>query len=133
MKINILLIFLSCTLLSHAENSSLQVPQSPLIDSAHSVKEDEEFKVVDQMINATSKQLETQKQMKELMLQLKLQREEFIQGNQTRSHTAKMVRTARQICELISSNHLEHLFAKDYMDELTFFSSIAGKSAVTRP
>ncbi len=133
MKITILLIFLSCTILCHAENSTLQVPQSSLLDRAHSVKEDEEFKVIDQMINATSKQLETQKQMKELMLQLKLQREEFIQGNQTRSHTGKMVRTARQIYELISSNHLEHLFAKDYLDELTFFSSIAGKSAVTRP
>ena len=67
------------------------------------------------------------------MLQLKKQREEFVQGNQSKGHAAKLVRTARQVYEMITANHLEHLFAKDYLDELTFFASIAGKTAMTRP
>ena len=95
--------------------------------------ENDELKVIEQLIEATTRQLGTQKQIKELMLQFKKQREEFVQGNQTKSHAGRMVRTARQIYEMISSNHLEHLFAKDYLDELTFFSSIAGKTSVTRP
>ena len=44
-----------------------------------------------------------------------------------------MVRTARQIYELITANRIEYLFAKDYIDELTFFSSVAGKSGVSKP
>ncbi len=115
------------------DNPTLLIPQSSLIETALPLAENDEVKVIDQLITATSRQLETQKQMKELMLQFKKQREEFIQGNQTKSHAGRMVRTARQIYEMISSNHLEHLFAKDYLDELTFFSSIAGKTALTRP
>jgi hypothetical protein len=116
-----------------ADNPTLQIPQSPLIETSLPLGEEDEVKVIEQLISASSRQLETQKQMRELMLQFKKQREEFIQGNQTKSHAGRMVRTARQIYELITSNHLEHLFAKDYLDELTFFSSIAGKTAVQRP
>jgi len=119
--------------LCHAENQSLLVPQSPLTEDSLSLREDDEFKAIDQLISATTQELEAQKQMKELMLQFKKQREEFVQGNQTKSHAGRMVRTARQIYEMITSHHLEHLFAKDYLDELTFFSSIAGKSALTKP
>ena len=130
-KIFISLLFLHG--LCHAENQSLLVPQSPLTEDSLSLREDDEFKAIDQLISATTQELEAQKQMKELMLQFKKQREEFVQGNQTKSHAGRMVRTARQIYELITSHHLEHLFAKDYLDELTFFSSIAGKSALTKP
>ena len=116
-----------------SDNSTLLIPQSSLIETTLPLSENDEMKIIDQMISATSRQLEMQKQMKELMMQFKKQREEFVQGNQTKSHAGRMVRTARQIYEMITSNHLEHLFAKDYLDELTFFSSIAGKAAVTRP
>jgi hypothetical protein len=133
MKIKFLFLALIWTSIGSTDNPTLIIPQSSLIETALPLAENDEVKIIDQLITATSRQLETQKQMKELMLQFKKQREEFIQGNQTKSHAGRMVRTARQIFEMISSNHLEHLFAKDYLDELTFFSSIAGKTAVTKP
>lgn len=116
-----------------AENPTLHVPQSSLIETSVPLGESDEINMIDQLISTTQHQLETQKQIKNLMLQFKKQREEFVQGNQTRAHAGKMVRTARQIYEMITSNHMEHLFAKDYIDELTFFSSIAGKTALSRP
>jgi hypothetical protein len=117
-----------------AQNPILLVPQSSLVEINVSLgAEEDEIKALEQLIVATTKQLEAQKQLKELMLQFKKQREDFVQGNQTKSHASRMVRTARQIYEMITSNHLEHLFAKDYIEELSFFSSIAGKTAVTRP
>ena len=126
--------FLLCSpLLSWAENPTLLIPQSSLIETSLPLSEQDELKIVEQLIIATSTQLNAQKQMKELMLQFKKQRETFIQGDQTKAHAGRMVRTARQIYEMISANHLEHLFAKDYLDELTFFASIAGKTAVNRP
>ncbi len=124
---------LAITPLSHAENPTLLVPQSPLIQASLPLGEEDEVKVVDELIASTASQLEMEKHLKQMMLQFKKLREEFVQGNQTKAHAGKMVRTARQIYESISANHLEHLFAKDYLDELSFFSSIAGKTAVTRP
>ncbi len=117
----------------NGENRTLLIPQSSLMDVSLPLAEDDEMKVIDQLIVATTTQLETQKQLRVTMLQFKKQREEFVQGNQTKAHAGRMVRTARQIYEMVTANHLEHLFAKDYLDELTFFSSIAGKTAVTRP
>jgi hypothetical protein len=133
LRINIFLFAISWTSIGSTDNPTLLIPQSPLIETALPLTENDEIKVIDHLIIVTARQLEMQKQMKEIMLQFKKQREEFIQGNQTKAHAGKMVRTARQIYEMIISNHLEHLFAKDYLDELTFFSSIAGKTAVTKP
>lgn len=126
-------LILCFSLSSWAENPTLLIPQSSLIQMSMPLSEEDELKIVDQLIIATTTQLETQKQMKELMLQFKKQRETFIQGDQSKSHAGRMVRTARQIYEMIAANHLEHLFAKDYLDELTFFASIAGKTSVNRP
>ncbi len=128
-----ILFFLCFSPFCHTENPTLLIPQSSLIDTNLPLGEEDEVKIIDQLITATTAQLETEKHLKELMLQFKKQREDFIQGNQTKTHAGRMVRTARQIYETIAANHLEHLFAKDYLDELTFFSSIAGKTAVTRP
>lgn len=133
-KIIISFFVLFCYSLSvFADNPTLRIPQSSLIETSLPLGEEDEIKTIEQLISATELQLETQKHLKELMLQLKKQREEFVQGNQTKGHAVKLVRTARQVYELITANHLEHLFAKDYLDELIFFSSIAGKTAITRP
>jgi hypothetical protein len=129
----VILFVMSLFSICQAEHPTILIPQSSLIETTLPLGGEDEIKVIEQLISATTRQLETQKQMKELMMQFNKQREEFIQGNQTKSHAGKMVRTARQIYEMITSNHLEHLFAKDYLDELTFFSSIAGKTAMTRP
>lgn len=128
-----LLFLLNFSLFSWAENPTLLIPQSSLIETSLPLSEQDELKIVEQLIIATSKQLDAHKQMKELMLQFNKQREAFVLGEQTKAHAGRMVRTARQIYEMISANHLEHLFAKDYLDELTFFASIAGKTTVNRP
>jgi hypothetical protein len=117
----------------HAENKTLQIPQSSLIETSLPMTEEDELKAVEELIIATQEQLQKHIALKEMMLQFKKQREAFVQGNQTKTHAGRMVRTARQIYEAITASHLEHLFAKDYLDELNFFSSIAGKTAVTRP
>ncbi len=125
-------IFLSAMSTLSAE-PTLHLPQSSLIETSVGIGEADEVSVVDQLIVTTSQQLEMEKHLKRLMLDFKAQKEEFVQGNQTKSHAGRMVRTARQIYELISAHHLQHLFSKDYLDELTFFSSIAGKNAIKRP
>ena len=126
-------LLLGSTLCFGANNPTLRTPESSLREVSISMSGVDEIRTIEQLIETTGRQLESQQHLRELMLQFKTQQEEFVQGNQTRAHAGRMVRTARQIYEMIASNHLEHLFAKDYLDELTFFSSIAGKTSVTRP
>jgi hypothetical protein len=44
-----------------------------------------------------------------------------------------MVHTARKILSEIQELHIQHLFSSEYLEELTLFSSIAGKTTPTRP
>lgn len=113
-------------------NPTLLVPEVSFEVTRFLIDEDE-IKIVDKLIASTQEQLNKQQQLKELMVQFQSKKEEFIQGLQTKAHTTRLVRLARQIYEMIRVNHFEHLFAKDYLDELQFFSSIAGKTTLSKP
>lgn len=129
-------LFLTAVILvsaSHTENPTLVVPQSPLNDLNLSMEREDEIRIVERLIASTLTQIERERQLKELIVRFKKERDEFELGNQSKAHTGRMVRTARQVYERIASDHLEHLFSKEYLDELTFFSSIAGKTSVARP
>ena len=130
-------VFFICVLflvacVTHSE-AALQIPQSSLLEAKNQIKTADEITAIDSLIESTAQQLEFQKQLRLLMVEFIKQKEEFAQGNQTKAHASSMVRTARQIYEGISTFHLQNLFPQDYLDELVFFSSIAGKNTVTRP
>lgn len=112
---------------------AIQVPQSSLMEREPSLNAEDEIAAMNHLLDNTSHQLEIQKQMRQLMEDFRRQKEEFIQGNETKSHVAKMVRTARQIYESITAYHLQYLFSQEYLEELLFFSSIAGKNKVKSP
>lgn len=112
---------------------ALVVPQSSLMKVAATVIEQNEVAVVDRLIQATEEQLKLQQHLKELMVNFHNQKEVFIQGDQTKKHVGLMVQTAREILEIITSQHWQFHFSQDYLDELTLFSSIAGKNGIKRP
>jgi hypothetical protein len=110
--------------------TAIQVPQSSLAEPKNGHLAEDEIVVMGHLMENTSQQLEIQKQMRQLMRDFREQKDEFAAGNQTKSHAARMVRTARQIYESIIAHHLEYLFSKEYLEELLFFSSIAGKNRI---
>jgi len=109
-------------------HTAIQVPQSSLEEPKSFFHGTDEITAMNHLMENTTYQLEIQKQMRQLMVDFQQQKEEFVQGNQTKAHAAQMVRTARQIYEMIAAHHLQYLFSKEYLDELLFFSSIAGKN-----
>jgi hypothetical protein len=109
------------------------IPQSSLMQTALPIREEDEIAVVQRLIQTTEEQLRIQEHLKELMVQFKKLKEAFIQGDQNKKTASSMVRTAREILEIITSQHLEFHFSQDYLDELTLFSSIAGKNGIKRP
>ncbi len=109
-------------------HGAIVIPQSSLEEPKNSIQGPDEITAISHLMESTAHQLEVQKQMRQLMVDFQKQKEEFIRGNQTKAHAAEMVRTARQIYETIIAHHLQYLFSKEYLDELLFFSSIAGKN-----
>lgn len=110
--------------------AAIQVPQSSLSEPKKGIYAEDETTVMGHLMENTAQQLEVQKQMHQLMLDFRIQKDEFARGNQTKSHAARMVRTARQIYEGITAHHLQYLFSQEYLEELLFFSSIAGKNRI---
>ncbi len=88
---------------------------------------------MDLLIAQSEKQLLVQKELREHMLLFHSHKEQFMRGNQTKIQAARMVKTASRVLETITKNHLAHLFSSEYLEELAFFSSIAGKQTPARP
>lgn len=109
------------------------VPQSSLMRASLPVVEEDEVVVVERLIQSTEEQLRLQEHLKELMISFQKRKESFIQGDQTKKNASLMVRTAREILEIITNQHWQFHFSKIYLDELTIFSSIAGKTEIKRP
>lgn len=104
-----------------------------LNDEIPSFPSQDEEEAIEILISLAEKRLELQKELKELCKQFKEQKELFIQGEQGKAHASRMVGTARRILGLIADQKISYLFSSDYLDELAFFSSIAGKNAPARP
>jgi len=109
---------------------SVRIPQSSLLEPKHRWLERDEVTMMRQLITNTSEQLEMQQQLLEWMQDFREQKEAFSQGNESKAHVRAMIRTARRIFECLSDHQLQHLFSQEYLDELCFFSSIAGKRKI---
>ncbi len=109
------------------------IPQSSLLKTALPVTDEDELAVIGRLIRTTEDQLKMQQHLKDLMIRFKQLKEAFVQGDQTKKNASVMVRTAREILDIIANQHLQFHFSKDYLDELTVFSSIAGKNGIKRP
>lgn len=109
------------------------VPQSSLMKTALPLSDEDEVAAVERIIHTTEDQLKVQQRLKDLMITFKKQKEAFIQGDQSKKTASAMVRTAREILQIITNQHLQFHFSKDYLDELTVFSSIAGKNGIKPP
>jgi GTP1/Obg family GTP-binding protein len=92
-----------------------------------------EVEAIGQLIEEQKKHLAKQMDLKELMETFQNQKEEFMNGKQTQKHATAMVTTAREILAGVNEEHIAHLFPAEYLEELVFFSSIAGKSRPNRP
>ncbi len=93
----------------------------------------DEISSLHQLITVNEGRLLKQKELKEKMEDFQKQKEGFLLGNQTKSHTFAMVSNARQILISVKEEHLSYLFDTEYLEELMFFSSLATKSVPIKP
>lgn len=93
----------------------------------------DEVSSLENLIATNEKHLSAQKQLKDKMKLFQKQKEEFMLGNQSKSHAFSMVSNAREILTVVKEEHLSYLFPTEYLEELIFFSSIAAKSVPLKP
>lgn len=93
----------------------------------------DQIKVIDSLITLEEKKLTSQKKLKELMLFLKAQEDLFLQAPSDKKQAYTLVSTARSALEIITELHIEHLFSESFLQDLQFYSSIAGKLKPSRP
>ncbi|MCX6990374.1 MAG: hypothetical protein NTX49_04840 [Chlamydiae bacterium] len=93
----------------------------------------DEVEAISQLIQEQQRHLDRQIEIREVMKNFQHQKGEFAQGKQTQKHAIAMVSSAREILAGINEQHIAHLFPAEYLEELVFFSSVAGKSRPIRP
>jgi len=94
---------------------------------------EDEVSALNHLIGTTEQRLVEQKQLKELMIKFKEQKDQFIEGKASKKDAYQMVKTASEVLRIINDSHLQYLFSPLYLEELTVFSSIAGKNTPVRP
>jgi hypothetical protein len=112
--------------------SDLPKEEPEKTNSSPAFLSEKEENVVETLIATTEKRLQKQKELRELVSAFKKEKDIFT-IEQTKKNAGQMVQTARKIMGIISEEKLQYLFSSDYLDELLFFSSIAGRNAPARP
>ncbi len=118
-------LFYICSALLFSNICFTSVPQEQTLANPAAA---DELTILEGLIKRTQKQLESQTKLKELMIQFKVQKKMFTQGNQSKQHAFEMVKTASKILDILADEQLKHLFSTDYLEELALFSSIANKA-----
>lgn len=125
------LIFLPVSLLFgflKDEQDSVHLQEEPKI-----LFDMDQIKVIDSLIEIEENKLCAQKKLKELMMDLKNQEEVFLKNPNDKKQAYQLVSIARSALEIIKEMKIEHLFSETFLEDLQFYSSIAGKLKPSRP
>lgn len=90
-----------------------------------------EMRSLDMLIEQTQKNLEEQQKLKALLKDYHQNRENFSKGGQTKQQATALVKTANAILKIVHEEHLLHLCTPEFIEEITFFASIASKNSLT--
>lgn len=119
-KIRILFLSLSCLSLYADE----KIPQTPLIEKLDLEPAEDELITIERLIHLTEEQMQAQKRIKNLIIEIKHNKEMFIKNSDSKLHALYMISAAEECLSLIRRYHLYHLFSSDFMEELTVFAKV---------
>ncbi|MGE5196631.1 MAG: hypothetical protein ACM3JI_04815 [Anaerolineae bacterium] len=112
---------------AESHRAALLQPGQPLPSSV------DEVTALDEIIDLSEKQLSNYKHLRHLILEFKNQKEQFLEQNLPKKQVSHMLKTSKEILEIITSSKINHFFPNEYLDELAVFSSVASKKSPVRP
>lgn len=88
------------------------------------------IETLEQAIERTEKNLEAQKKIKKLLVELQELKKKFINNEASKEEAWRMVKRSAEILNLIEEMRLEPLFDLAFLEELKVFASYAKKTSV---
>lgn len=88
---------------------------------------EDELISIDRMVKLTEKQQEAQLRLKDLIVDLRHNKEQFMKGEECKLYAHYMIRAAKESLFIIKTYHLEHLFSSEFLEELAIYTKIGTK------
>lgn len=88
---------------------------------------------LDSLIQATQQSLESQKKLRERIVEYQRIQDAHFQHPGDNEVLFRMVKCAYQTLKIIEENHLEQTFDPDFISELTILSQVATKRGIPKP
>lgn len=104
---------------------------SPIKDPAALIGN--ELARLDTLIDATQQSLDSQKKLRERIVEYKKIQDLYLKNSQDNEILFRMIKSAYRTLESIKEEHLTQTFDPDFISELTLLSQIATKRGIPKP
>ena len=91
----------------------------------------DEILVIEQLIETTKKNLDSQERLLKSIQEFNQAREAFLSDLDNGRLATRLVKMAMQLHNYLEKEHLTHLFSSDFLQELTFYNQV-GKQQLAR-
>ncbi len=91
----------------------------------------DEIEVIQELIQGTKKNLESQQHLLNLTLSFNNAREDFLENPDSARFASKLVKEAVQLQNHLVKEHLTHLFSAEFLEELAFYNQV-GRQVVSK-
>ncbi len=92
----------------------------------------DEILILEELIETTKKNLDTQQQALKILIAFKDAREAFIANPDSGKLATALVKRAIRLYNLIEDEHLAHLFSQDFLMEIAFYNQVGKQVARER-
>lgn len=127
-KAKIPILFLSLCLSYIGLYADLEIPYTPLVEKVDMDPHEDELVAIERMILLTEQQIIAQKKIKNLITEMRHNKEIFLKSEDSKLHALYLISAAEECLDLIRKHHLYHLFSPDFMEELAVFAKVGKKS-----
>jgi|ERR1700733_3802883 len=84
----------------------------------------DELLVIEQLIETTKKNLDTQQELLKMTLEFNQAREAFISDPESSRLATTLVKRAMRLRSHLEKEHLIHLFSSEFLEELAFYDRV---------
>lgn len=89
----------------------------------------DEILVIEELIDTTKKNLDSQQKLHTMIVEFKQAREAFIANPDSGKLATKLVRQAMRLQNYLQKEHVSHLFSSDFLQELAFYNQVGKQVA----
>ncbi len=129
-KAKVVTIFLNLFFAWNALYADVKIPEKALIEKIDIEPDEDELIMLDRMIFLTQNLQQAQVELKKIIVELRLNEEKFLKGDQCKLYAHYMIRGAKEALSIIRTYHLEHLFPSRFIEELAIYTKIGTKEVL---